>query len=84
MNEDAKRIVSEMLDLVSDILDDVADGTDDLSDAKKAYRKKVNRYRNKLWREHIYPALAGLDDDEWVDDAADALALVRLILRRWG
>lgn len=81
---EAKQIIGELLDLVSEILDDVADGTADLSDAKRAYRKKVNKYRNRLWRRNIKPTLEGVGDEAWLDDAADALALVRLIFRRWG
>lgn len=77
-------VALELLDLVGEILDDLADGDEDITDARKAYNRKVNKYRRKLWRDQIKPTLEGVMDDDWIDDAADALAIIRLVVRRWA
>lgn len=77
-------VALELLDLVGEILDDLADGDEDITDARKAYNRKVNKYRRKLWRDQIKPTLEGVMDDDWIDDAADALSIISLVVRRWA
>jgi hypothetical protein len=73
----------DLLDLIEAILSDVEDGTDDLRAAKKAYNRKIKRYTNKLWRKKIAPVLTDLEDDDWIDDALDSIAMLKVLMRRF-
>ena len=78
-----KDLILEVLDEIGDILQAVADGGV-TKEVRAKYNKQVNRLQRMVWRRYLKPAVKGLEDDEWVQDAADMLELVELLVRRFA